>query len=176
MRIRKATLLAPLAVASAAVLAVSGGLASANGSSTGGEVHIYEADPALAGNLGTVVLTGAITDSGTDCQSCGGQDGINVLQLSKGTFAIDVNDVGSKLAALPVNPATCSSDGSAAAPIQIVPNSKYDTGAYTTIHGSFYTWVATAAIYPRRSGQCNAAAAQYPGVLIARGSGVASFR
>jgi hypothetical protein len=175
MRIRRATLLAPLAVASAAVLAVSGGLASADGASTGGEVHVYEADTALAGTYGTVVLTGAITDSGTDCQSCGG-DGINVLQLSKGTFAINVNDLGSKLATLPVNPATCSSDGAAAAPVQIVPNSSYDTGAYKDIHGTFYIWVATAAIYPRQDGQCNATAAQYPGVLIARGSGVASFK
>jgi hypothetical protein len=144
MRKRKAKLLTPLAVVSAAALAVSGGLASADGPSTGGEVHIYEADTALAGNLGTVVLTGAITDTGTDCQGCGGEDGLNVLELSKGTFEINVNDLENKLAALPLNPVTCSSDGSATAPVRIVPNSTYDTGAYTDISGTFYTTGSTA--------------------------------
>jgi hypothetical protein len=169
-------LLAPLAVVSAAVLAVSGGLASADGASTGGEVHIYEADTALAGNLGTVILTGAVTDSGTDCQGCGGEDGLNVLELSKGTFEIDVSDLGAKLAALPVNPANCSSGGSATAPIRIVPNSIYDTGAYTDIHGTLLTWGATAAIFPSQNGECNANATQYPGVLIARGSGTVFYK
>jgi hypothetical protein len=176
MRKRKATLLKPLVAVSVAVLAVSGGLASADGPSTSGEVHLYEADSALAGNLGTVVLTGAITDSGTDCQGCGGQDGLNVLELSKGTVEINVNDLGNKLAALRVNPVTCSSDGSATAPIQIVPNSIYDTGAYAGIHGTFYTWGATALIVPRHNGECDTNATQYPGVLIARGAGTVSFK
>ena len=60
MRNRQAKLVPSLAVISAAVLAVSGSLASADGSSTGGEVHVYEADTALDGNLGTDILTGAI--------------------------------------------------------------------------------------------------------------------
>lgn len=160
---RKAMLLTPLAMVSAAALAVSGGLASADGPSTRGQVHIYEADTALAGNLGTVVLTGAITDSGTDCQGCGGQDGLNVLELSKGTFEINVNDLGNKLAALPVNPVTCSSDGWAIAPIQIVSNSIYDTGAYAGIHGTFYTWGSTALILPRtQGGECDTNATSTP--------------
>jgi hypothetical protein len=40
MRNRTAKLLAPLALIGAAALAVSGGLASADGSSTGGDVHV----------------------------------------------------------------------------------------------------------------------------------------
>jgi hypothetical protein len=176
MRKRKAKLLMPVVAVGAAVLAVSGGLASADGPSTRGEVHISEADTALAGNLGTVVLTGAITDSGTDCQGCGGQDGLNVLELSKGTFEINVNDLGNKLAALPVNPVTCSSDGSATAPIQIVSNSIYDTGAYAHIQGTFYTWGSAALILPRKNGQCDTNATQYSGVLIARGAGTVSLK
>jgi hypothetical protein len=175
MRKRKAKLLTPLAVVGAAVLAVSGGLASADGASTGGEVHLYEADTALAGNFGTVVLTGAITDSGIDCQGCGGEE-LNVLELSKGSFEINVSDLGNKLAALPVNPVTCSSDGSATAPIRIVPDSIYDTGAYAGIHGTFYTWGAAALILPRGQNGCETNATQYPGVLIARGAGTVSFK
>lgn len=176
MRKRTAKLLTAPAAIGLAVIAVSGGLASADGPPTGGEVHIYEADTALAGNLGTVVLTGAITDSGTDCQGCGGEDGLNVLELSKGTFEINVNDLGNKLAELPVNPATCSSDGSATAPIPIVPNSIYDTGAYAHIHGTLYTWAADAVIWPQQNGMCATNATQYPGVLIARGAGIVSFK
>lgn len=172
----KAKLLAPLAALTVAALAASGGLAAADGASTGGEVHLYEADTALAGTQGTVVLTGAITDSGTDCQGCGGQDGLNVLELSKGTIEINVNDLGNKLAAFPVDPVTCSSDGSAIAPIRIVPDTKDDTGAYAHIRGTFYTWGAAALILPRSNGACDANAAQYPGILIADGAGSVSYK
>jgi hypothetical protein len=177
MRKRKSKLLMPLAVASAAVLAVSGGLASADATSKAGEVHLYEADTALDGNFGTVILTGAITDSGTDCQGCGGHDDLNVLELSKGTIEINVADLGTKLAALPISPDTCSSDGSASAPIQIVPNTKYDTGAYTDIHGTFSASAAAALILPRlKTDRCDTNAAYYPGVLMAKGSGIVSFK
>jgi hypothetical protein len=54
---------------SASVLAISTGLASASGRSTGGEAHVYEAHTNDEGNLGTVTLTGAITDHGTDDQN-----------------------------------------------------------------------------------------------------------
>src|SRR5436305_487262 len=89
MQKRSAKFVAPLAVASAVVLAVFSGLASASRTSAGGEVHAYEADTNDAGNLGTVILTGAITDHGTDHQGAG-PNGSNRLVLSKGTFSVDV--------------------------------------------------------------------------------------
>jgi hypothetical protein len=172
MRKRNAKLLVPVAVAGAAALAASGGLAWADGGSSGGEVHIYEADTALDGSLGTVIVTGAITDYGTDNQGYGG-DGINLIQLSKGSFEINVNGVGNQLASLPVDPKTCSSDGSATAPVPIVAAS--GTGAYKGISGTFNTTSAAASILPRLNGKCNANATQYPGVLIANGAGTVSF-
>ena len=96
MHKRNTKFVVPLALVSAALLAVSTGLASASGTSRGDWVHLYEADTALAGNLGTVVLTGAITDYGTDCQGCGGADDLNVLELSKGSFEINVSDLGNE--------------------------------------------------------------------------------
>jgi hypothetical protein len=69
---------------------------------------------------------------------------------------------------------TCSSDGSATAPIQIVPNSKWDTGAYRHISGTFDTWGAVASILPQQRGACNTNATRYPGVLIVKGSGTIS--
>jgi hypothetical protein len=178
MRKRNAIVLAPLVIAGAVLPIVSGGAASAAGTTSGSPVHLYEADTALAHNSGTVVLTGAITDSGTDCQGCGGQDDLNVLWLSKGTFEINVTDLGNALVtALPLlNPPTCSSDGSADAPIQIVPNSIYDTGAYANISsGTIQTKASEAFTLPLANGQCDTNAPQ-DGVLIARGSGTVSFK
>ena len=146
MRNPKVGLLAPLALISAAVLAASGGLASANGSSSGGEIQWYEADTALAGNLGTDILTGAITDHGADHQGVAGGGNYNRFVLSKGTFEISIRKFGKRLN-FPVNPATCSADGTASAPIPIVPGS--GTGAYHGISGTIQTTVTFAWILPR---------------------------
>jgi hypothetical protein len=179
MRHHTGKLLATLAVVSAAVLPVSAGLASADGPSTGGVVHIYEADDASdvsgGGTTGTVILTGAITDYGTDCEGCdGGQ--LNVLHLTKENIEIDVTDLGNKLAAFPLNPVTCSSDGSAAALVPIVANSTNDTGAYTHIRGSFLTWGAVAQIVPGgQNGVCETNSFG-SALLIAEGAGTVSYK
>ena len=94
MRRGKAKLLTALGAVGLSVIAVSGGLAWANGASNGGEVHFYEADTALSGNFGTVVLTGAVTDHGIDHQGVAGGGVINKLVLSKGSFEINVGEGG----------------------------------------------------------------------------------
>jgi hypothetical protein len=170
---RNAKFVVPLAMVSAAVLAVSTGLASATGTSTQGEVHVYEADTNDAGNLGTVILTGAITDHGTDRQG-DGPNGTNLLVLSKGTFSVDVTEVGIALSNLPVDPTTCSSDGTVAGPITIVYGS--GTGAYKGISGTLKADVSVAVVLPRRNGECETNATQFPGVLIAKGSGTVSYK
>jgi hypothetical protein len=174
MRNGKVKLLAPLVLVTAAILAAFGGLASAEGSSTRREVHFYEADTALDGNLGTVVLTGAISDHGTDHQGVAGGGNYNELVLSKGTFEISIAKFGSQLN-FPVNPATCSADGSATAPIPIVNGT--GTRAYKGISGTIKTTVTFAWIVPRlANGQCNANATRYPGIGIAKGSGTVSYK
>ena len=100
---------------------------AAHRSSTGGEVHVYEADTALAGSLGTVILTGAITDHGKDHQGVADGGNYNRFVLSKGSFEINVGPIGNLLN-FPVNPVTCSADGSATGPIPIVDGT--GTGAY----------------------------------------------
>ena len=145
MRRRNAKLLTALGAVGVSVLAASGALASANGTSNGGEIHLYEADTALAGTLGTVILTGAITDHGIDHQSDASEN--NRLVLSKGSFEINVNDLGGKLASIPLDPRTCSSDGSATAAVPIVTGS--GTGAYQGISGTIQTKASVASILPR---------------------------
>jgi hypothetical protein len=168
MQKRSAKFVAPLAVVSAVVLAVSTGLASASGTSTGHEVHAYEADTNYAGSLGTVVFTGAITDSGIDHQGAG-PNGSNLMVLSKGSFAVDISSIGNELAGLPVDRTTCSSDGTVAGQIPIVPGT--GTGAYQGISGTLDVEVSAAFILPRGKGGCDTNATQYPGVLIVNGSG-----
>ncbi len=86
MRRGNGKLVTALGAVGLSLLAVSGGLAWADGAWSGGGVHLYEADTALAGNLGTVVLTGAVTDHGIDHQGVAGGGTINRLVLSKGSF------------------------------------------------------------------------------------------
>jgi hypothetical protein len=172
MQKRNAKLLAPLAVLSAAALAVSGGLASANGQPTAGEVHIYEADTALDGNLGTDIVTGAITDHGIDQQGVADGGIYNRLVLSKGSFEISTVNLRANFP--PVNPTTCSSDGTETVAVPIVGGS--GTGAYKGISGTFQITVTFASILPRlANGQCNTNATQYPGIEISKGSGHVSY-
>jgi len=177
MKRRNAKFVAPLAIVSAVVLAVCTGFASASGTPTGGEIHVYEADTNYAGTLGTVVITGAITDHGTDHQGAG-PGGSNLLVLSKGTFAVDLSDLGSKLAGLPLDKTTCSSHGTVSGSFSIVRGS--GTGAYTRIQSGTTPppeATASAAFILRRlkNGTCDTNATHYPGVLIANGSGNVSY-
>ena len=172
MQRRSAKFVAPLAVLSAAALAVFSGLASASGESAGGEIHAYEADTNDAGNLGTVILTGVITDHGTDHQGAG-PNGSNRLVLSKGTFSLDVTEVGTKLHNLPVDPTTCSADGTVSGRTPIVPGS--GTGAYAGINGTLDIEASEASILPRKHGQCDMNPSWFPGVLTVTGSGTVSY-
>jgi hypothetical protein len=174
MRNRRVKQLAPLALLSTGVLAIFGGLASADGSSTGGTVHIYEADTALDGSLGRVIVTGAITDHGIDHHSVAHGGAYNRFVLSKGTFEISLAKFGNRLN-FPVNPATCSANGTATAPIPIVHGS--GTGAYKGISGTIQTTVTFAWVLPRlANGRCNTKATHYPGIGIARGAGTVSYK
>jgi hypothetical protein len=173
MHKRSAKFIAPLAVVSAAALAVSTGLASASGTSTRAHVHFYEADASFAGNLGTVVLTGAITGTGMDEQG-GYRDGVgNLIVLPNGSFAIDVSQVGNELGNLPLDQTTCSSDGTVAGPTPIIPGS--GTGAYQGISGALDVEVSAAFILPRTGGACDTNAPE-TGVMIVKGSGTVTYQ
>jgi hypothetical protein len=170
MHKRSAKFIAPLAVlVSAAALTVCAGLASASGTSRGGPTHIYEADTNFAGNLGTIVFTGAVTDTGIDHQAGYDNGAGNLIELSKGTFAIVVSKVGTKLGNLPLDPTTCSSDGTVEGPVTIIPGS--GTGAYQGITGAFDVQVSAAYVLPRAHGACNTSATHFRGIMIVKGSG-----
>jgi hypothetical protein len=173
MRRRKATLLAPVALIGAAAVAVSGGLATADEAPTGGEVHIYEADTALAGPVGHDILTGAITDHGIDHQGVAGGGNYNKLVLSKGSFEISAVNLRPNFP--PLNTMTCSSDGTETVAVPIVDGS--GRGAYHGITGTFEITVTFASILPRlTNGGCNTNATKYPGIEISRGAGTVFYK
>jgi hypothetical protein len=170
MHKRNVKFVVSLAIAGAVVLAVSTGLASASGTS-GGEVHAYEADTNVAGSVGTVVFTGAVTDTGFDEQGYN-PDGSNEMVLSKGSLAVDVSKVANKLNPV-VDPTTCSAHDTATGPVRIVPNT--GTRAYQRLTGTIDVQVSVAYILPGAPGACETNATQYPGVLVIKGSGTVSY-
>jgi hypothetical protein len=179
MQKHKPKLVALLAIVSAAVLAICTGLASASGPSTTRPVHLYEADTNPAADAGgpgtaagTVVLTGAITDYGTDEH---GANGINTLDFGpNGSFKVDASAAENKLGRVPNDLTTCSYNATVNAPIPIVPGS--GTGNYTGITGTFAGAVSEADVYPRfPDGTCHADETLMHGVLIANGSGSVSY-
>ena len=172
MQTRNGKFIASLAIMGATVLGVSAGLASASGTTPGGEVHVYEADTNDAGNLGTVLLTGAMTDHGTDHQNAG-PNGSNLFVLSKGSFAVDISKVGNQLHNLPFDTTTCSSDGTVGGQVTIVQGS--GTGAYAGITGTLAATATEAFILPRAHGQCHMNAKHYFGVLTAKATGTVSY-
>ena len=124
----------------------------------------------------TIILTGAITDHGTDHQGVAGRGDYNLLALSKGTFSFEVSDAGNLPPNFPpLNPTTCSSDGTTTVPVPIVHGT--GTGAYHGISGTFQITVTFASILPRlANGQCDTNATHYPGIQISRGAGTVSFK
>lgn len=174
MKKRNAMFLAPVAIVIAALLAVSGALALAAGTPAGGKVHLYEADTSLAGSVGTVVVTGAISDYGMDNQGVADGGAVNEIALSKGSFEINVSAAQAKVN-FPVDPNKCSFSGTITAPLPIVPGS--GTGAYRGITGTLEASVTQAGIQPRQAnGECDNNAAPVGSLMLARASGPVSYK
>jgi hypothetical protein len=151
MRKRKAIVLAPLAIAAAALPAVWMGSASATGTGNRGLVHIYQVDNTEASTTGTVTLTGAIGDFGTDHEGTG-PNGTNLLKLSKGNIDLDLSKFGKAKRPLTKNPSNCSYTSVVVGTVTIVPNSAtltVDTGAYKNVNGSFQVKATFAGVVPR---------------------------
>lgn len=173
MNKRNAKFLAPLAIVIAALLAVSGALASTAGTPPGGKIHLYEADTSLAGSVGTVVVTGAINDYGIDNQGVADGGAVNEIGLSKGSFEINVSAAQAKLN-FPVDQNTCSFAGTITAPLPIVKDS--GTGAYTGISGRLEATVTQAGIQPQANRVCDNNAAPAGSLMLARASGPVYFK
>jgi hypothetical protein len=122
------------------------------------ERSISEADTALAGNLGTVFLTGAITDHGRDHQGVAAGGTINKIVLSKGSFEINVGKLGTML----LFPSTRGTARPTGQPVHLTIVPGTGTGAYRGITGTFETTATVASIAARRkNGKCNTSATRY---------------
>ena len=155
----------------------------------GGVVHVFDyGDGEGVGS--TVVLTGAIADSGSadSIDANGTPDPSNNtevrLSLVRGTFDISVVGLDKKISAafnkFSPNTDTCSGNVSVIGGAPIVAGS--GTGAYTGISGGFTLGFTFAAIFPKyasgpHKGQCNFSNSAEPvgQAQIVQGSGTVSF-
>ena len=151
----------------AGALLTTGNIVAASASTvTNGTVHIF--DYGDGEGLGsTVVLTGAIGDSGsTDSVGANGTPQPNSaevkLSLVQGSFTINVAALGKKINSafnkVEPNARTCSAYIVATASTPIVAGS--GTGAYTGIRGGFtltFTFAVIGSKYPsgKHAGQCD---------------------
>jgi hypothetical protein len=162
--------------------------ASAN-TVTNGTVHVFDyGDSEGVGS--TVVLTGAIGDSGSaDSIDADGtpdaQDNTEVLlALVQGSFTISVVGLDKKIEGafnnLRLNHSTCSGYATVTGSTPIVAGS--GTGAYAGIRGGFVLTLSIALVGPRygsgkHEGQCNTANSASPvaQAMLVTGSGTVSY-
>ena len=154
-----------------------------------GKVHVFDyGDGEGVGS--TVVLTGAIGDSGSanSIDANGTPDPQHntevVLALTQGSFRISVVGIGKKIASafnkFQFSPGSCSGYLTATGATPIVAGS--GTGAYTGITGGFVLTLTLAVIAPKygsgkHAGQCNTSnnAPSVGQAQIVTGSGTVSF-
>lgn len=146
----------------------------------GGTVHVIDYGDG-EGVGGTIVLTGAIGDTGSTHSVSA-----NVVEVSLiwGSFQVNVAGFDKKIDAayghFAPNPNTCSGTVSAIGGVPIVPGS--GTGAYSGISGGFTLGMTFSAIAPKyatgpHKGQCNFSnsSATVGQAQVIMGSGTVSF-
>jgi hypothetical protein len=160
MGMRKATFLAPLAIAATALPAVWGVSASATGTSTGAIIHLYQVDDKISDTSGPVTLTGAVGAYGTDTQGLivEGTE-TNVLTFPDlgphgSSLALDLTTFGTQ-ESMSVNPSTCSFTTVITGSIPIIAASPDDTGIFTAASGTFQVTGTFAGVVPRQPGSCD---------------------
>lgn len=169
---RQIALIAVAALTGATVLLVSDGSVSA--SIPGGLVHVYDVNPGTS-NTGSVVITGAFADSGTDQADV--SPNANRIVLSQGTFEVNTSAIQKKFStAKPKgNRTNCGVVLGVTAPATLFNG----TGAYKGISGKVTLTITSAAVLPRTSnGKCDESpnSVAVGEVTISQGSGAISFK
>lgn len=164
------SLIAAATSASALALIACG---SASASEPGGIVHVYDVNTGTP--TGSVVVTGAIGDFGTDQSNV--SPNANRLVLSRGTFEVNTSEIQKKFSSAKAagNSTNCGVVLAATAPATLFNG----TGAYKGIAGKVTLTIASAAVLPRlANGKCNESpnSTALGEVTISQGSGTVSFK
>jgi hypothetical protein len=164
-------LIAIAALTGGSGLLVGGSVAA---STPGGLVHVYDVNPGTT-NMGSIVITGVIGDSGTD--QSGYSADANEIVLSQGTFEVNTSAIQKKfsIAKPKTNPTNCGVVLAATAPATLFNG----TGAYQGITGTVTLHITSAAVLPRTpDGACDESpnAVAVGEVTISEGSGTISFQ
>ncbi|MGO9959786.1 MAG: hypothetical protein ACLP50_28065 [Solirubrobacteraceae bacterium] len=156
-----------------ATLTVSAGLAASGSTARGGRVRVYEVYGSLAPNAsGSDVITGAITDIGSDTRNV--SPGINEITLANGSFEIDTSKLTPEPVFFEQGPSECSFRTGFTGEVTIVPSS--GTGSYAGITGSVDVIVHTVGTAPLASTGCDTNPNDVVGGLSwLEGSGSVSF-
>lgn len=125
----------------------------------GGAIEVWGTPSLSSGGGGTIVLTGAIADSGksVNVNSASKPDkkgGYKLLELKKGDILLNGTQISGALnSAAPTdfNSTTCSGSFTATAPVPIVSGTK----AYAGITGTTNITVTFAIVLPLTKGKCN---------------------
>jgi hypothetical protein len=138
-----------------------------------GVIHVYDVN--TGGSTGSVVVTGAIGDSGKDVT--GASPDANQIVLSKGSFDVSTTSIQKRFSqAKPKgNPANCGVVLAASAPVTL----SNGTGAYKGITGTVVLTITSAAVLPTKSdGSCDESpnSVAVGEVTISQGSGTISFK
>jgi hypothetical protein len=146
---------------------------SASASMPKGIIHVYDVN--TGSSTGSVVVTGAIGDSGKDVT--GASPNANQIVLSKGSFDVSTAGIQKSFSkAKPKgNPANCGVVLAASAPA----NLSNGTGAYKGITGRVVLTITSAAVLPTKSdGTCDESpnSVAIGEVTISQGSGTISFK
>ena len=141
----------------AAGLVATGGLfagAQASGKPTGGVVHVYEYD-APTSVPGRIVLTGAISDHGSDLAGAAGPNhSYNKLVLTKGSFEVNVGKIKVHQH---LDATSCTLVVGGSGPAPVVKGS--GTGAYRGITGTSRAKTGFVGVFPKKpNGSCNTSA------------------
>ena len=186
---KRATSTLTIAALASALLSSGGAMAASASTVTNGTVHVFDyGDGEGVGS--TVVLTGAIGDSGSadSIDANGTPDPQNntevILALVQGSFRIGVVGIDKKIESafnkFQPNHGTCSGYLAVTASTPIVAGS--GTGAHTGITGGFVLTLTIAMVGPKygsgkHEGQCNFSNSAQPvgQAQVVTGSGTVSY-
>jgi hypothetical protein len=165
--------LIPLVAAATALSPLVLSAQTASAAAPKGVVHVYDVN--AGGSTGSVVVTGAIADSGKDVT--GASPNANQIVLSKGSFDVSTAGIQKSFSkAKPKgNPANCGVVLAATAPATL----SNGTGAYKGIAGKVLLTITSAAVLPTKSGgTCDESpnSVAIGEVTISQGSGTISFK
>ena len=168
-RIAARVLVCGALLGTAAAIGAACGSASAQ---TTGLMQLFEVD--TVNPQGTIIVTGAINDYGTDSPAPGGNINLSEIVLKGGSFEADTTKISPTTSPI-IDPRTCIGQFNGGGPVTLSDG----TGTYAGISGSINVSSKSTVVLPKMAdGTCNTTApatAWVAEVSYVTGSGTVSY-